>query len=242
MTTPYHELLRFKQEFEELKINLANIRLLRSVFDPLKTSLVNWSKQQAEGYLEMPNEYSKSISQNIKNRFNIGSAEPTGIWIDKFISKYVDLESYLFQCYILDPSEKILYRKPSKFISSALEAQKFDTMIDRILKGISKILAYGNRIVLKRDYNEKKKQRDRLKREEKRKEEEKKLHEKKSFIIDLIVRYKTTYALLFLELVIIVLSVLFTDIMWVRILLFTLIPVFLVMAIVGYILESKNKK
>ncbi len=199
------------------------------------------SRQKIEEHWQLPNDFTKQTSTKIKGRLNIGSTEPTGIWIDNFISKYVELEVYLSQCYILDPSGSIKVRKPSKFISSALEAQKFDTMINRVIVGLTKILAFGNRIVLRSDYENEKKHRDRLKRIAKSKRTEMKVTEKKKIVKDKIIRFRTTFLFLFLELVIIVLSFFFNDIIWVRILLYTLIPVFLILVVIGFFLEKKRR-
>jgi len=191
----------------------------------------------------------KSTSELAGKTKRILQSDPNKIisdWLERFITSFLDLEEILFNYYVLNYLGDIRVRKPSKHISDALDARKPETMLDRVLKGISILLRYDN-YILKTDYKEIQSKKAKKKREEKKKlADEKKLLEKKKMPFfqqtkQVLMKYKITFLVAFGELILIILAFQFTQLRFVRILIYTLIPVFFIAFILGFIFESRKK-
>lgn len=115
-------------------------------------------------------------------------------------------------------------------------------MSNRVIRGLQKILFYKTKIVFRSEYDEKKKEKDRERRLERLKEKEEKKTTIKHQIMRIIIRYRVGFLMIFFELILIILSFLFNEVFWVRILLYVLIPLFLLLSIIGFVQAHIRKK
>ena len=152
----------------------------------------------------------------------------------------------MFNYYVLNNLGEIKVRKPSKHISDTLDAKKPETMLNRVLHGISILLRYDN-YILKIEHKEMQGKKAKVKRDEKKKliEEKKPEEKKKKALLQqikiILMKYRITFFIAFSELILIILASQFTQLRSVRILTYVLIPLLFVAFILGIIFERRKK-
>ncbi len=242
----YYELQKYKETFENLKKELKFISIKTEFFNSAKILLVDISKVKVDESLSIPRRSTSKIATKIKRVVNTDTNQISSNWMERFINSFLDLEELLFNYYILNNLGELKVRKPSKHISDTLDAKKPETMLNRVLQGVSILLRYDN-YILKTEYKEIQRKKTKVKREEKKKlTEEKKLEEKKKKnpfqqFKQMLMKFRITFFVAFSELILIILASQFNQLRSVRILTYVLIPLLFIAFILGFIFERRKK-
>ena len=244
------EIERYLSIFRYYQNQIDNIKELKETEEYRKNMVVNFGSLLSRQLIPDARISKKDIRDTVE-RIRKRSRDPLFQLRRAFIQDFNDLEQLLEECVILKFDGTRIQRQPISYVSQVNRVQKLETKLSYVLEGLERLTLLRNNLMLKKEYKKIKEEKIREKEEKKVEEkkkiaDEKKLFEKKKMsffqqIKQVLMKYKITFLVAFGELILIILAFQFTQLRSVRILIYTLIPVFFIAFVLGFIFERRKK-